>query len=149
MFKHKIKSCIASVAGLACFVGAAHGAPETAYPSELHGVWLERGSSGRTACKQFLRNHDQSTLSDAQVVTAERWTDVSEGESSYSTLVSVTKAGTRAWRFVERFHLNGDAESSETKGRARLMGKDSMLQTYEFRDEGATRTATRVLRRCR
>lgn len=149
MSKHKIGSRIALVAGLACFVGAAYAAPEAAYPSQLHGAWFERGASGRAACKQFLRDHDQSKLNDAQVVTAERWTDISEGESSYATLVSVSKTGAKDWRFVERFHLNGDNESSQTIGRARLAGKDSLLQTYEFKDEGATKTATRVLRRCR
>ena len=118
------------------------------YPAPLHGVWMERGAAGRAACQQFRRDHDESKLSDAQIVTAERWTDVSEGERSHATLVSVKKTGSNAWRFVERFHLNGDAESSETQGRARLTARDAMLQTYSYQDEGATKTATRALRRC-
>lgn len=122
---------------------------EAKYPAAIHGTWFVRDAAGRAACRQFLRDRADDKLQDASVISAARWVDWSEGESSHATPVSVRLIATGHWRFVEHFHLNDDDEFVVANTSVKLLRPGVINETYEYRDSGATKTATRSLFRCR
>ncbi|MFP8778289.1 hypothetical protein [Hydrogenophaga sp. RWCD_12] len=147
-------ACKLLAAGSLCLgLGGVMAAPEksiaeTGYPPVLHGVWFDRTAEGRSACKLYRRHADGKKLGNATVISATRWTEVSEGESSYSSTVKVEKAGVNRWHFVEHFHLNEANEFTETQTEVRLPARGVMKQTFQFTDNGVVRKSTRVLFKC-
>jgi hypothetical protein len=122
---------------------------KVSYPVAIHGTWFVRDGAGRAACRQFLRDRADDKLQDASVISAARWVDWSEGESSHATPVSVKRIAPGHWRFVEHFHLNDDDDFVVAKTSVKLLRPGVINETYEYRDSGATKTATRALFRCR
>ena len=149
LYRLLLVSCLlVSTVGLA--TAAAPAVPaEAKYPTAIHGTWFVRDAAGRAACRQLLRNRAEEKLKDATVISAQRWVDWSEGESSHATPVSVRRIAPGQWRFVEHFHLNDDDEFVVAKTSVKLVRPGVISETYEYRDSGATKTATRSLVRCR
>jgi hypothetical protein len=143
-----VGALLVSVAGAASAAAPAVPA-EAKYPTAIHGTWFVRDAAGRAACRQLLRHRTDDKLQDASVISAARWVDWSEGESSQATPVSIRRIAPGRWRFVEHFHLNDDDEFVVANTSVKLLRPGVINETYEYRDSGATKTATRSLFRCR
>lgn len=118
------------------------------YPKAVHGIWMEQGKEGRAACRELRKDRDESKVSNGLIVTASRWTDVSEGERSHATPVQIRRTPSGTWQFIERFHLNGAESFTQTRSQVRKTRPGVIRRTYEFVDSGVTQQATRTYFRC-